>query len=126
MYALGVMGWPPGPIEWVIILAIVLLIFGPKQVPKLIKMGKEQVANLRGAVDEINETVKPEDGTQAGVVTPEVPVAAPAPAPVTQAPVAPAPAPAPTPEVPVAAPAPAPAPVAAPEQAPPAQAPQQQ
>jgi len=102
MYVLGVMGWPPGPVEWIIILAIVLIIFGPKQVPKLIKMGKEQIGNLRGAMDEINDTVKPEEGAQAQAGTPAP-----------DAPAAP----------PVVTPAPAPAPAPAPEQTPPPQAP---
>ena len=46
--------------ELVIVLLIVLLIFGPKQIPKLMKMCKRAAAKLRSKMDDTDEPGAPE------------------------------------------------------------------
>jgi len=117
MFALGI--GPASISGWhvVIILVIVLIVFGPKQLPKLAKMFRETVSEVRTGLDEVNKTA---EGSPEQAAPPPAPApAAAAPAPVVPAPVAEAPAtPAPVAEAPVATPAPAPAPAATPAPAP--------
>ncbi len=53
-----------GPQEWLIVLAIVLLIFGPKQIPKLAKMFGKATKDFKDGVnatdDDDTDTVKAE------------------------------------------------------------------
>jgi len=44
-----------GGAEWLIILAVVLLIFGPKQLPKLGKMFGKTMREVRSGMENINE-----------------------------------------------------------------------
>ncbi len=88
------MGW----IEVVIILAVILIIFGPKQLPKLGKAIGKTVKNLRKGIgddDEAAANAAPEAvSTEVAIVAVE---SAPAASAAAQEP-APAPAPAPAPE----------------------------
>jgi len=110
MYALGAGLLGLGPWEFVIILVIVLLIFGPKQLPKLVKTLKSTSTEIRSTLDEIQD----EEAAKSA----EAPPVAPAPAPV-----APAAAPAPVavaepvPVAPAAEATPAPTPSQEPAQA---------
>ncbi len=44
-----------GPQEWLIVLAIVLLIFGPKQIPKLAKMFGKATKDLKDGMNGTDE-----------------------------------------------------------------------
>jgi sec-independent protein translocase protein TatA len=55
MYALGFIGRTPGFWEIAIVLAIVLVLFGPKQLPKLARMFKDTTKELRDGRDEANK-----------------------------------------------------------------------
>lgn len=51
----------PGGMEWVFILVIVLLLFGPSQLPKLAKTFGKSAKALREGLNEMNDdTEKPE------------------------------------------------------------------
>ncbi|MCL2438332.1 MAG: twin-arginine translocase TatA/TatE family subunit [Coriobacteriia bacterium] len=86
MYALGA-GWTPGFWEIAIVLAIVLVLFGPKQLPKLARMFKDTTKELR---DGMEDTSQPVEGQSAAPVQTAAPAPAseeaPAPAPQTAAP----------------------------------------
>lgn len=41
----------PGGMEWIVILAVVLLIFGPTQIPKLAKMLGKSAKSLKDGLD---------------------------------------------------------------------------
>jgi sec-independent protein translocase protein TatA len=60
--------------ELVIVLAIVLLIFGPRQIPRLIKMCKRGVESVRGKMGDDED----EDDEEAKPAAPEAPASAPA------------------------------------------------
>jgi len=90
MYVIGA-PLPLGGWELAIILVIVLVLFGPKQLPKLGKMFGETMKEVRAGVDEANKGLDGASETSA-----PAPAEAAAPAPV-EAP-APAAAPAPAPE----------------------------
>lgn len=52
----------PGGMEWVIVLAIILLLFGPTQLPKLAKMFGKSAKALKDGLDQgMNETDGPEE-----------------------------------------------------------------
>ncbi|MDR1413214.1 MAG: twin-arginine translocase TatA/TatE family subunit [Actinomycetes bacterium] len=74
-------GWP----EILLILAIVLVIFGPKQLPKLGKMFGKTMKEVRTGIDEATREAQGTAAAEPATVTPEPAV--------TPAPVAPAPAP---------------------------------
>ena len=95
------MGWP----EVLVILAIILIIFGPKQLPKLGRAIGKTVRNLKKGIGD-EEEGKAADAAQAPAST-EVAIVA-----VESVPAAQQAAPAPAPE---SAPAPAPAAAAAPK-----------
>ncbi|MCL2526485.1 MAG: twin-arginine translocase TatA/TatE family subunit [Coriobacteriia bacterium] len=57
MYALGAMS--VGPLEIGIVLLIVIILFGPKQLPKLGKMFGKTMTEVRSGIEEANETINP-------------------------------------------------------------------
>jgi len=57
--------WRPGPMELLIILAVVLLLFGPKQIPKLSKMFGKAVKDMKEGLEGKDEAEKPEAMTEA-------------------------------------------------------------
>ncbi|MCL2379693.1 MAG: twin-arginine translocase TatA/TatE family subunit [Coriobacteriia bacterium] len=59
MYLLG--AWTPGPLELIVLLVVVLVIFGPKQLPKLGKMLGKTMQEVRGGLDEANKTLEHAD-----------------------------------------------------------------
>jgi len=81
MLALGIGPGSIGGWHIAIILVIVLIIFGPKQLPKLAKMFRETMSEVRTGLDEANSAAND---------APEQAPAPPAPAPAAPAPVAPA------------------------------------
>ena len=101
------MGW----IEFLVILAIILIIFGPKQLPKLGRAIGKTVRNLKkgiGEDEEKQESVEP-TSTEVAIVAVETPArqasaASQAAASVAQPEPAPAPAPSPAPTTQTAAP----------------------
>jgi sec-independent protein translocase protein TatA len=92
MYALGIGPGSIGGWQIAIILLIVLIIFGPKQLPKLAKMFRETASEVRAGIDEVNDG---KEGKQEA-----------APAAATEAPAAPAASQAAADDAPAAAPAP--------------------
>lgn len=109
MFALGIGPGSIGGWHIAIILIIVLIIFGPKQLPKLAKMFRETMSEVRTGLDEANSSAS---DSPAAPAAPPAPAPAPAPA---AAPVAEAPAPAPVAEAPAAPAEPAPAPAEEPK-----------
>ena len=55
MYSIGAFNL--GPLELGIILLVVLIIFGPKQLPKLGKMFGKTMTEVREGIDEANKTI---------------------------------------------------------------------
>jgi len=53
----------PGPAEWLIILAIVLIIFGPKKLPEMGKSIGQGLRELRKATEAKDEAPKEEEKT---------------------------------------------------------------
>lgn len=47
--------------ELLIVLAIVIIIFGPKQIPKLVKMFKKGAASVKEGLNEDEETVSDDE-----------------------------------------------------------------
>ncbi|MCL2402977.1 MAG: twin-arginine translocase TatA/TatE family subunit [Coriobacteriia bacterium] len=82
MYALGFIGRTPGFWEIAIVLAIVLLLFGPKQLPKLAKMFKDTKKELNSAMEDDKQPAA-EEATPASNPVAE---ASPAPAPAAEEP----------------------------------------
>jgi len=93
MYLLG--AFSPGPLEFGVILIVVLIIFGPKQLPKLGKMFGQTMKEVRAGVEEANQGLAEVNDAVSGqtaaaaAVPAEAPAVAPAPA-ATEAPAAPA------------------------------------
>lgn len=52
---------PPGPTEWLIIAAIILLLFGPTQIPKLTKLFGKGVKNFKKGMAEAEEDDEDEE-----------------------------------------------------------------
>ena len=47
----------PGGTEWIIILVVVLVIFGPKQLPKLGKMFGKTMKEVRSGMENLEESM---------------------------------------------------------------------
>lgn len=73
MYSIGALGL--GGWELAIILLVVLIIFGPKQLPKLGKMLSKTVTEVRSGIDEAGETIsdtgKPADAATSATPAPK-------------------------------------------------------
>lgn len=71
-----------GPVGIIVILVVVILIFGPKQLPKLGKMFGQTMKSVRQGVDEMNTEMKGEDAksTPSEIVVPEAKASTDAPA----------------------------------------------
>jgi len=53
-----------GATELIVILLIVLVVFGPKQLPKLSKMFGETIKNFKKGMEEADEPTKTEDKSE--------------------------------------------------------------
>ena len=53
--------WTPGPLELVIVLVVVLVIFGPKRLPDLGRSLGRGMREFKNSVREISEDKEPEE-----------------------------------------------------------------
>lgn len=52
--------------ELLIVLAIVIIIFGPKQIPKLVKMFKKSAKSMKEGIEDDEEDIAPEKKKKSG------------------------------------------------------------
>ena len=77
-----------GPLELGLILLVVLIIFGPKNLPKLGSAIGKGVKNLREGIGSAKEESEQAENEVVGEVVEETPAPAPAPKPIEEAPAA--------------------------------------
>lgn len=49
------LGWIPGGFEWIIILAVALLLFGGKKLPELARGLGKSITNFKSGLNEVQE-----------------------------------------------------------------------